>query len=367
MLTTRMPTRRTVSCPRISCSLSAVSDFFSYASRMRWIDGHLDLAYLAVSGRDLTRPVADRTTGCISLPELVEAGVDTCFGTIYTELGAPGTPHGYRDASDREGAHTAGLRQLEVYETLETFGHLKIARTRADLQADAPIRIVLLMEGADPIRTPDEAAFWVERGVRLVGLTWARGSRYAGGNGEPHGPLTPTGRELIAELDRLGVVHDVSHLSDEAADAVLDATSGPIVATHSNARAAMDGEAGRNQRHLRDDHLRAIAQRDGIVGLNLYGSFLSTGPRAAVTDCLRHLEHIEHITGSRRFLALGSDMDGGFPPTSLPVDLDHPSKLGALAEAMRRAGWSDDELHGFAHRNWARLLERALPRSRRPD
>lgn len=328
---------------------------------MRWIDGHLDLAYLAVSGRDLTRPITDHAAGCISLPDLIDAGIHTCFATIYTELGTPGTPHGYADTNDRDGAHAAGLRQLEAYETLERFGHLAIIRTREDLDTSAPIRIVLLMEGADPIRSPEEVPFWVKRGLRLVGLTWARGSRYAGGNGEPHGPLTDEGRALIRALDQHGIIHDLSHLSDEAADGVLDLATGPVIATHSNARAAMTGEASRNQRHLRDEHIRAIAERDGIIGLNLYGKFLSTGERASVDDCLRHLDHLETIAGSRRHLALGSDMDGGFPPTSLPVDLDHPRKLGRLAEALRSRGWRDAELEGFTSGNWRRLLDRALP------
>ncbi|MHC5022536.1 MAG: dipeptidase [Planctomycetota bacterium] len=328
---------------------------------MDWIDGHLDLAYLAVCGRDVRAPCPDPHVGCISLPALREAGVGTIFGTIFTEPDArgPDAPFTYRDRDDLDGAEAAGRRQLDVYESLAADGQITLVRNAADLDGNGPRpRVVLLMEGADPIRDPAHARWWHERGLRMVGLTWSAGTRYAGGNARP-GPLTARGRDLVSALDDLGIVHDASHLADAALDGLLEHARGRVVATHSNCRALLDNE---NQRHLRDEQIRAIADRDGVVGLNLYGAFLARGRRATIADCVRHVEHVATIFGHRRSVALGSDMDGGFGPEDLPAELDRPATLGALADALRAAGWSEGEVAGFAGGNWRRLLDEVLPR-----
>ncbi|MCP3905390.1 MAG: peptidase M19 [Planctomycetes bacterium] len=317
---------------------------------MVWVDGHLDLAYLAVTGRDL-RAEADGTTGCVSLPALRRARIDVVLGTVYTAPGEDGA-YGYRDVNDRTGARRAGVAQLDVYETLERAGELTIVRSPADLDAPRPApAVVLLMEGADPIAGPDDVAWWHARGLRFVGLTWARGTRYAGGNGRG-GPLTAEGVDLVRALDAERIVHDASHLADEAFDGLLEHATGRVVATHSNCRALLADD----MRHLRDDQIRAIDARDGIVGLNLYAGFLATGRRANVADCVDHVTHVAEVMGHRRGVALGSDMDGGFGPDDLPDGCDRPGLLDTLAAALRNAGWSDDDVAGFTAGNWMRFL-----------
>jgi membrane dipeptidase len=322
-----------------------------------WFDGHLDLAYLALAGRDLSRPVENPAEGCLSLPALREAGVRLVLGTLYIEKGSPGEPYGYADSDDLDGAERAGQRELEVYEALEDAGEIRIVRTRADLDGDPDrLRVVILMEGADPIRSPRHARDWFERGVRVVGLSWSAGTRYAGGNGRP-GPLTPLGRELVAALDELGIVHDVSHLADDAASELLAVSRGRVVATHSNSRSLL----AENQRHLTDEFIREIDRRQGIVGLNLYSDFLAVGRRATVADAVAHVEHAAEVMGHRRGVALGSDADGGFAPTMLPEGLDHPARFDALAEALLAGGWSEAEVSGFRCGNWQRFLGEVLP------
>ncbi len=328
---------------------------------MRWIDGHLDLAYLALGGRDLRAPCADPSQGCISLPELREAGVETAFATIFTEPGVEqgGHPCGYPGSDDLDAAEAAGRRQVEFYEQLESEGELSVVRRREDLARPAALpNVVLLMEGADPIRGPEQVASWFEAGVRIVGLTWAAGTRYAGGNRAP-GPLSARGVELVRALDEAGIVHDASHLADEAFDGLLESArpDASIVATHSNCRAL----AGNDPRHLRDDQIRVIGKRGGVVGLNLFSRFLVRRGRARVADCVRHVEHVCTVMGHRLGVALGSDADGGFGPGDLPAGLDHPRTWGALAEALSAAGWTGDEIAGFRRANWHRFLERALP------
>jgi membrane dipeptidase len=337
----------------------------AYHATMQWVDGHLDLAYLAVGGRDMTRADVDPATGCVSLPELRRAGVDIVIGTIFTEraIGGPSRPHTYPTCDDLAAAEEAGLRQLRVYEQLERQGELAIVRSHADLDRDGPRpRIVLLMEGADPIRSPEHARRWFDQGVRIVGLAWTAGTRYAGGNGAG-GPLTPLGVELVAALDECGIIHDVSHLSDEAFDGLLARAKGRIIASHSNCRALLDNK----QRHLRDDQIKSIAQRGGVIGLNLYCPFLckATQQRANVQHCMAHVQHVAGIMGHKTGVGLGSDMDGGFPPSDLPAELDRPTKLVNLARALREHGWTVQEILGFAFGNWTRFLRSALasPRS----
>jgi membrane dipeptidase len=325
-----------------------------------WIDGHLDLAYLAVNGHDVTRPVPpdEAAQRCVSLPSLRAAGIDVCFATIFVEPGATGAA-AYAPG-DGPAAAAAARRQVAVYAALERRGEVSIVREAADLRAGASPRIVILMEGADPIAGPDDVAAWVARGVRIVGLAWSQGTRYAGGNATG-GPLTPAGAALVRALDDAGVAHDASHLGDDAFDALLAHARGPIVATHSNARALMGGADARGardlQRHLSDAQIRAIGERGGVVGLNLFARFLARDRPATLDDCVRHVEHVAEVMGHRRGVGLGSDMDGGFGPSALPAGLDRPERLGALAEALSARGWSDEEVHGFRSANWRRWLE----------
>jgi len=327
-----------------------------------WIDAHLDLAYLHLVRPAIDAEAPDPAARGVSLPALARGGVRIALATIFTELGpeAASTPWGYLDPSDREGAHAAGVRQLEAYESLERAGRVRIVRSAQDLDAcvaapaGAAPGLVILMEGADPIRTPDEVAWWHGRGVRAVGLTWARSSRYAGGNAA-RGPLTPEGRDCVQALDACGILHDASHLSDEAFDGLCAATDRRIVATHSNMRA----RAANVERHLTDAQVAEIARRDGMVGLNLYGKFLAEGRPATMADAVAHVRHAADIAGRHR-TGLGSDFDGGFLPADCPAGCGRPEELPALAAALAQAGFSDADVRAFAHGNWLRTLRAAL-------
>ncbi|MCH8260936.1 MAG: membrane dipeptidase [Planctomycetes bacterium] len=118
---------------------------------------------------------------------------------------------------------------------------------------------------------------------------------------------------------------------------------------------------GDNQRHLRDDHIKAIGDRGGVIGLNLFSKFLVPDGRATIDDCVAHVEHVCELMGHRKGVGLGSDADGGFAANALPVDLDHPRKYGALLEPVQEAGWSDADLQGFCCANWTRVSAKALP------
>lgn len=348
------------------------------------VDAHLDLGFNGVNlGRDLTLPLDElraheqrsEETGMVTWPELQQAGVDLVFGTLYASpaskvamqptdddtASASATAAPVADGAgyvDAEGAHAQARAQLEWYRAMERDGRIRIVRTGSDLAQLAgrgpgdPIGLVLLMEGADPIRTPDETAWWWEQGVRIVGPAWQR-TRYAGGTRAP-GPLTPLGRELMEAMSSLGMALDVSHLSDESLHEALTLHRGPVLASHSNARALSPTD-----RHLSDDALRGLAEREAVVGLVLGSAFLdpAAGRRGSVPLARvgEHYAHVAAFVGADR-VGIGSDLDGGFGVEETPPELTRAADLARLAEVVPEAA-----RESFLGRAWWTWLERSLP------
>jgi membrane dipeptidase len=336
-----------------------------------WFDAHLDLAYLALLGRDMLAPLESldpaappHPPAAVTLPAMREGGVFACLGTIFTEADGAEEPISYR-AGDADGALAAGLRQLSVYQEWKYAGAIRPLDAPDDGPGPRPLRLGILIEGADPIRSPDDVAWWKRWGVVAVGLAWWKPSRYAGGNGT-HLGLSDAGRDLVAALDAEGIVHDVSHLSDRALADLYGATDRPVMASHSNCRAHFPPQPGLAlQRHLTDEAIREIARRGGMIGLNLYSKFLAPGiaedGRATVDDCVRHVEHVCEVVGHRRAVGLGSDMDGGFSGARLPAGIDRPRDLDRLADALRARDWCDADIQAFAWGNWARFWNLPCP------
>ncbi len=332
-----------------------------------WFDAHLDLAYLAVVGRDLTKRPDQVSTStapaAITLTSLSEANVTRVLATIFTEPG--GSDACSYPSSDPDQAHKVALRQLDVYESLRQAGHM---RRFNEPQKDNALSYGILIECADPVRSVEELGWWKDQGVVAIGLSWATSSRYAGGNETGMG-LTPAGRELVLGMDAMNIVHDVSHLSHAGTDQLLSLAEGRVMASHSNCRSLLDGLT---ERHLSDDHIVEIGRRGGVIGLNLISPFLRNFPgfdirttqvipRASIDDCVRHVEHICELQGHRRGVGLGSDADGGVSALALPIGLEHPTGYEKLAAALATQGWTGEELHGFRHENWSRFFGLVAP------
>lgn len=342
---------------------------------MHWFDAHLDLAYLAENGRDMHASLKDcrgrYQPASITLPSMIEGKVTRCLGTVFTEAIDPTKPESETGAftypfGDADAAYRAGMRQLLLYRAWRDANVISRMPLRGQPEApsDAPIRLGVLVECADPITTPDELEQWVDLGVVAIGMAWWHQSRYAGGNGTDHtkpgNGLTDLGRELVKRMDELGVVHDLSHLSQRAVDELLSATDAVVMASHSNCRALMgDPDSKTNQRHLTDETIKEIARRGGVIGLNLLGDFITPGlpkgQRAPIADCVKHIEHLCELVGSTRHIGLGSDMDGGFGADGLPEGINTPNDLRLITDALIAKGWSDDDIANFTHANWERF------------
>jgi membrane dipeptidase len=344
------------------------------------VDAHEDIAFNALShGRDVRRSVAETRAlerehpiaeanpftsapqlAMLGLPEHRRGGVGLVFATIYVPPG------------ELRAMTAAGRAQVQYYASL-VLGEsgVRLINTRTQLETllydwtaarepeACPVGLVLLMEGADPLGGPQDLAAWYRRGLRIVGPAW-RGTRYAGGTRAP-GPLTDLGRGLLAEMQRLGVILDVSHLAEESFWQALDAFSGPVLASHSNCRAFVPTD-----RQLSDDMIRALAARDAVIGTVLANPFLVAGWTSAagpvpLDAVVRHVDHIAQLTGTSRHCAIGSDFDGGFGAESTPAELDSIADMGKLADALARHGYTADDIAGILGGNWLRLLRASLP------
>lgn len=331
-------------------------------------DAHLDLAYNAVRGRDVLRPAAEQAADAegvptVGLPDLRAGGVGLVCATVFCAPAVGDNP-GYRTPQE---ASDAALAQRNWYHRHEATGAFRFVRSAADLPgpdgspAQPGLAAVLLLEGADPLRTPADVAAWHASGLRIVGLAWKR-TRHAGGTGAP-GPLTPEGVELVRELDRFGIIHDASHLAEESFWQLLDQSAGPVMASHSNCRAIVPTD-----RQLSDDMIRALVRRDGVVGINFFDKFLLPPAeygrrRAALADVVRHVRHVCELAGDAKHVGLGTDMDGGLGRDEIPQDIVTSADLPKVADALAAAGFGDDEVWGIVGGNWLNFFGRALPLS----
>ncbi len=188
-------------------------------------------------------------------------------------------------------------------------------------------------------------------------------SRYCGGTFEP-GPLTPDGRQLLDRMARRGMVLDTSHMAEAAFDEAVERYAGPVIASHSNPRHFVPGD-----RHLTDAMIRALVARDGVIGHVPFNAFLVPDWRAAgarkdaanVATIVRAIDYVCDLAGSARYVAFGSDLDGGFGAESTPDGLDTVADLQRISEALADRGYAAADVEAISHGNWLRVLRRALP------
>ena len=350
---------------------------------MLLIDGHLDLAMNALSlNRDLTQNVFEirkqeagmsgkgRAMGTVSFPEMRKGEVGVCLATLIARIRRKGNPlEGYNSP---EIAYAIAQGQLAYYRVLESQGQIRIIKDWETLSShveewqrssrrDVPLGFILSMEGADPIIKPAQLKSWWETGVRVVSLSHYGVSTYAHGTGTKGG-LTSLGRELLENMYSIGVVLDVSHLSEESFWEALDLFPGPVIASHNNCRALVPGD-----RQFSDEQIRALIKRNAVIGVSLDAWMLYPGwikgktsntvvSMEAVVD---QMEHIYRLAGNSRNVAIGSDLDGGFGKEQCPHDLDTIADLQTIPRLLKKRGYTNGDVENIMWKNWLQLFQQA--------
>lgn len=224
-----------------------------------------------------------------------------------------------------------------------------------------PIGLVLLMEGADGIRYPQEIEEWYHQGLRIIGLSWA-GGKYSGGMYEPGG-ITHQGRLMMEIMVDLNMGLDIAHMSEEAALQALDIYEGVVFCSHANVKKLINGFGG--DRHLSDLIIKKITERNGVIGLMPYNNFLDPDwtkyePRDKVPLNLfvNHIDHICQLTGNAENVAIGTDFDGGFGYPEVPFELNSIADLPKLADFLTSRGYNESEIRSIFGLNWKRITDR---------
>jgi membrane dipeptidase len=174
--------------------------------------------------------------------------------------------------------------------------------------------------------------------------------------------LTDLGVALLAEMERLGMILDITHSSDRAFWQALEQYGGPLLASHNNCRRLVP-----HQRQLSDEQLKALFERDGVIGAVFDAWMLvpgwaigeSSNESLAMADVVDHIDYICQLAGNSRHAAIGSDLDGGFGREQVPHDMDTIADLQKLTELLSDRGYADADIAAIMHDNWLRLLRQS--------
>lgn len=335
---------------------------------------------------DIGRRDAD---GSIDIPRMREGGLDAIFFSIWM----PGTFTG-------PGAVKGALQQIDkVREAVQLHPNdLVLATTAAEIRraaADRKIAVLMGLEGGHMI---DEdlgvLRTFAALGVRYLTLTHSVNTTWADSSGDKsvHNGLVPFGKEVVRELNRLGVMVDISHVADKTFFDALEVTRAPVIASHSSARAIAN-----SPRNMTDDMLRALAKNGGVAMINYNAGFLSEEFRAAPrppdfsarikeieTSCgkdeactilktqsanhdamrsgvlpavtwekvVEHIDHAIKVAGIDH-VGLGSDFDGAI----MPLGMEDASKLPRITDALLKKGYSERDVEKVLGENVLRVME----------
>jgi membrane dipeptidase len=340
-------------------------------------DGHNDtilkLEIAARQGRPLDLTAQNKTLD-IDLPGARRGGFSGGFFAMFT----PSVLGSFDQKFDPDDlANFAPVGQPEALDfTLAMFARMR--RLAAELPEDLALcesaasirtaigrnRIAILphIEGAECIDTDFNALEILHAaGLRSLGSVWSRSNAFGHGAPmeaqpelDPGKGLTPAGFDLVRACDALGILVDVSHLTEAGFWDVAATTNRPLIATHSNVHAISP-----SARNLTDRQLAAVAESDGIVGLNFHVGFLRPDCRqdadTPIDLMIRHLDHMIGLLGEDG-VALGSDFDGCL----LPREIGSVAGLPKLVDAMRQADFGEALISRICQGNWLAAIERGL-------
>jgi membrane dipeptidase len=371
---------------------------------MLLFDAHLDLAMNALEwNRDLTETIdairqkesdltdkPGRARNTVCFPEMRRGMVGICVATLIARFVKPPNKLPGWHSPAQAWAQTQG--QLAWYSAMEEAGHLAKITGPASLQkqvqcwrsqpesvqktngqvgaesnavtpkpGDLPIGYVLSLEGADSLMTLRHLERAYEQGLRALGPAHYGPGTYAQGT-DASGGLGPRGRELLAEMERLEIILDATHLCDESFWEAMNLFEGPIWASHSNCRALVP-----HNRQLGDEQIKALVERDAVIGVALdawmlvpgwvRGQSTPEGSNLSLQRVIDHIDHVCQIAGNARHAGIGSDLDGGFGSEQTPADLNTIADLSRLPELFRARGYQDEDVHRIMYGNFLHFLQ----------
>lgn len=354
-------------------------------------DAHLDLSMNAMEwNRDLRLPLVeirrrelgmtdkrDRTRGTVSFPEMRRARIGLCVATQIARYSGRFSKLPGWSSPEQAWAQTQG--QLAWYRAMERCGELVQLRTGQEVKGHAelwraasdeqtsklPIGYLLSLEGADSILSWRHLEKSREDGLIAMGPVHYGPGVYGHGT-DDEGVLTPRGRELLKEMERLGIILDVTHLCDESFDDALKHYSGPLWASHHNCRALANWN-----RQMTDDQIKTIIERGAVIGMAFDAIMMVHGWRhleskpqdfqLKIEKICEHIDHICQIAGNSKHIGLGTDLDGGYGTEQTPMDLDSIANLHSLSGPLSARGYSPADIEGIFSGNFLRFLGEHLP------
>lgn len=248
---------------------------------------------------------------------------------------------------------------------------IQIVRRHHDFanEADERLKVLIGMEGMSHIGE-DVAMIesYYDLGLRHAALTWNEENSLATGvRGTETRGLTDAGRRAIKEIERLGIIFDVSHLNEQSFWDAVEVIEKPFIASHSNARAICD-----NKRNLTDEQIKAIGKKDGLIGINSYRSFVSGDKNLqTIEGLIQHIDHIKALVGIDA-IAFGFDFCDFLQSDTMDAfsehneenhgldDLENIGQVKNLTDALKLHGYSNEDIEKMAYKNYNRLIKNIL-------
>ncbi len=313
-------------------------------------DGHNDLPWLVTNDLDAPGDVSrydlrSTTIGHTDIKRLRDGMVGAQFWSVYVPMEAV-----------EEGAAKVQLEQIDIARRIirrypDVFEQAYSISDVNRIFGSGKVASVLGMEGGHAIENSLGALrSFFDLGVRYMTLTHNGHNDWADACCEDsvHGGLTPFGIEVVGEMNRLGMLVDLSHTSPETMDQVLDAVTAPVIFSHSSARGITE-----HPRNVPD------SENGGVVMVTFVPNFISQAPRATLDDVVKHIEHVVDVAGIDH-VGIGSDFDG---IDSTPVGLEDVSTFPALFLELSRRGWTEEQLMKLAGQNILRVWDKAEVRA----
>lgn len=266
---------------------------------------------------------------------------------LSTAIWIPRDINGANEAAD----YTTKLASC-IMEKVKRDKDVIIIKSKSDVYRainEKKTALILTLEGGEPLEDIKNIKILKELGIKSVSLTWSRDNSLATAhNTKSDLGLSPKGKEVIRLLNDNRIMIDISHASDKTISDILNISTLPIYASHSNARAICN-----NNRNLLDKHIKEICSRGGIIGINFHSPHLSCKDKSTIDDIYKHINHIKKIGGTK-CIAIGSDFDGHI---KTPSDLKNLNDITKLVQKLKSENWTEEEIKGILYYNYLRYFE----------